>query len=45
MPRGDFFLTSKLFMTELRRDAVGEAVADTSGFTDGLPGPRSPLAS
>ena len=29
VPRSDFFLTSKLFMTELRRDAVGEAVADT----------------
>ena len=29
VPRSEFFLTSKLFMTELRRDAVGEAVADT----------------
>lgn len=29
VPRAAFFLTSKLFMTELRRDAVGEAVADT----------------
>ena len=24
VPRSDFFLTSKLFMTELRRDAVGD---------------------